>query len=98
MNNMTFYKYKVRWWHANEDVDLVDEGFIAATSYADAVKQLEEEGFDFIDTIEVSTINDSFMLSYEDILKTFNIQPDQSRLGPQIIEALKDAIEQKEED
>ena len=98
MNNMTFYKYKVHWWYSDEEADLVDEGFIAATSYADAVKQLEEEGFDYIDTIEVSAVNDSFLLSYEDILEAFNIQPDQSRLGPQIIEALKDAIEKKEED
>lgn len=97
MNNMTFYKYKVRWWCSDEEGALVDEGFIAATSYTDAVKQLEEEGFDSIDTIEVSAVNDSFLLSYEDILVTFGIQPDKSRLGPQIIEALKDAIEQKEE-
>ena len=98
MNNMTFYKYKVRWWYSEEGADLVDEGFIAATSYADAVKQLEEEGFDCIDTIEVSAVNDSFLLSYEDILEAFGVQPAKSHLGPQIIEALKDAIEQKEED
>ena len=42
MNNMTFYKYKVHWWYSDEKEDFVDEGFIAATSYANAVKQLEE--------------------------------------------------------
>ena len=95
MNNMTFYKYKVHWQYSDEEADLVNEGFIAATSYANAVKLLEEEGFDCIDTIEVSAINDSFLLSYEDILESFGIQPDKSRLGSQIIEALKDAIEQR---
>lgn len=95
MNNISFYKYKVHWWYSDEEADLVDEGFITATSYADAVKQLEEEGFDCIDTIEVSAVNDSFLLSYEDILEAFGIQPNKSRLGPQIIEALKDAISKR---
>ncbi len=91
MEDMTFYKYKVNWWFDEDDGDIDDQGFILAKSYTHAVEQLDK-AFDDINYITVEAINDSNLLSYEDILEALGGNTQSSCLGPQIIEALQDAI------
>lgn len=96
IENMTFYHYHVNWWYNAEDGDQDSKGFLLANDYAHAAQQLYE-AFDSINSMTIEAVNDSNLLSYEDILETFGELPEPSKLGPQLISALQDAIDIKEE-
>lgn len=94
----SFYKYKVTWFDEYCEKEpwreTVTEGLLVADSFYDASEQLEKHIFDNIAQIELITINDSEALDFEDLLIFLN--PDyksHSAIGPQIIQALKDAVE-----
>jgi hypothetical protein len=91
MEDMTFYKYKVNWWADADNEDLDDQGFVLARDYSHAAQQLNK-AFDYINSMTIEAINDSYLLSYEDILEALGGNTQSSCLGPQIIEALQDAI------
>lgn len=94
----SFYKYKVTWFdeYCEEEPwrETVTEGLLVADSFYDASEQLEKCIFDNIAQIELTAINDSEALDFEDLLLFLN--PDYNKgsaIGPQIIQALKDAVE-----
>ena len=94
----SFYKYKVTWYdeYCEEEPwrETVTEGLLVADSFYDASEQLEKRIFDNIAQIELITINDSEALDFEDLLLFLN--PDYNKgsaLGPQLIQALKEAVE-----
>ena len=94
----SFYKYKVTWFdeYCEEKPwrETVTEGLLVADSFYDASEQLEKHIFDNIAQIELTAINDSEALNFEDLLLFLN--PDYNKgsaIGPQIIQALKDAVE-----
>ena len=97
MEDMTFYKYRVNWWVDDDEGDTDSQGFILAKNYSHAAQQLDE-AFDYINYMTIEAINDSNLLSYEDLIEALGAKVDSSKLGPQLIEALQDAIaaEQKE--
>lgn len=96
MENMTFYRYWVNWWYDEEGGDRDNKGFLLANNYAHAAQQLYE-AFDSINSMTIETVNDSNLLSYEDILETFGASSKSSTLGPQIVTALQDAIDMEAE-
>lgn len=96
MEAMTFYRYHVNWWYDAEKGDQDDKGFLLAKDYPHAAQQLYE-AFDDINSMTIETINDSNLLSYEDILEAFGALPGPSKLGPQIVAALQDAIDMEAE-
>ena len=94
----SFYKYKVTWFdeYCEEESwrKTITEGLLVADSFYDASEQLEKCIFDNIAQIELISINDSEALDFEDLLIFLN--PDyknNSAIGPQVIQALKDAVE-----
>ena len=97
----TFYKYKVTWFDEHYEKEpwreVTTEGLIVAENFADASKQLEEDIFDNINQIEIVSINDSAALDFEDLLYFLNPEYNEnSTIGPQLIQALKEAIEVSE--
>ena len=96
MENMTFYRYRVNWWYDAEEGDQDDKGFLLANDYTHAAQQLYE-AFDSINFMTIEAVNDSNLLSYEDILEAFGALPEPSKLGPQIVAALQEAIEMEAE-
>lgn len=96
-----FYKFTVRW--QNEDYQPeVSEGIITGESFSDAVQQLAEHCFDNIESIQVEPIGESrSMLLFEELLEFFNYKSKEeeitSVIGPQLREALEDAIEAERE-
>lgn len=92
MENMTFYRYRVNWWYDEESGDRDDKGFLLANDYAHAAQQLYE-AFDSIHFMTIEAVNDSNLLSYEDILEVFGALSKSSKLGPQIVAALQEAID-----
>ena len=96
MENMTFYRYRLNWWYGEEEGEREDKGFLLAKDYAHAAQQLYE-AFDSINSMTIEAVNDSNLLSYEDILEAFGALPGPSKLGPQIIAALQEAIDMEAE-
>ena len=96
MENMTFYRYRVNWWYGEEEGDREDMGFLLAKDYAHAAQQLYE-AFDSINFMTIEAVNDSNLLSYEDILEIFGASSKSSNIGPQIIAALQEAIDMEAE-
>ena len=86
----------MNWWYGAEDGDRDDKGFLLANDYAHAAQQLYE-AFDSINFMTIEAVNDSNLLSYEDILEIFGALPDPSKLGPQIVAALQEAIDMEAE-
>ena len=96
MENMTFYRYRVNWWYSEEEGDREDMGFLLAKDYAHAAQQLYE-AFDSINFMTIEAVNNSNLLNYEDILEAFGALRESSKLGPQIVAALQDAIDMEAE-
>lgn len=64
-----FYQYGVTWWYDDEDKEILDEGIVCATSYANAVKEIEFQ-YDAILRIEyVEDIGDHLSKNVIDALK-----------------------------
>lgn len=95
MENMTFYRYRVNWWYDEEEGDREDKGFLLANDYAHAAQQLYE-AFDSINSMTIEAVNDSNLLSYEDILEAFDASSESS-LGPQLVAVLQEAIDMEAE-
>lgn len=94
----TFYEYKVTWYDEFCEEEpwrkTVTRGLIVAETFSEASHTLEQNIFDHVARIELTSINDSEALDFEDLLLYLN--PDyktSSSIGPQIIQALKDAVE-----
>lgn len=97
-----FYKFTVKW--QNEDYQPeVSEGIITGESFSDAVQQLVEYCFDNIESIQVEPIGEGCgMLLFEEILDFLNYKEKEkestSVIGPQLREALEDAISAETEE
>ena len=92
----SFYFYRVHWWGEGDSIQ-VNEGFLVAKNYSEAANLLETKMFDFIDRIDLISVNDSEILDLGDIHDVLNREYNtSSSLGPQIIEALQEYIEDKE--
>lgn len=88
-----FYKFTVRW--RNEDYQPeVSEGIITGESFSDAVQQLVEHCFDNIESIQVEPIGEhGGMLLFEEMLEYLNDKAeDVPVIGPQLVEALEEAV------
>lgn len=91
-----FYKFTVKW--QNEDYQPeVSEGIITGESFSDAVQQLVEHCFDNVESVQVEPIGECCcMLLFEEILDFLHYKEKEeaviSTVGPQLREALEDAI------
>ena len=96
----TFYKYTVLWLDEYNETkpwkDTESSGLVTGESFKDAIA-IVERLYDYIQTITLDCVNDDEALDFEDLLLYLNPQADRnSAVGPQIIAALKEAIEANE--
>ena len=92
----SFYFYRVHWWADDASIQ-VNEGFLVAKNYSEAADLLETKMFDSIDRLDLISVNDSEILDLGEIHDVLDREYNtSSTLGPQIIEALQEYIEDKE--
>jgi len=93
-NERVFYHYRVKWYYDSKPT--FSEGFLFAYGVSEAAAIIDES-FDCIDEVKLSAICDGRLLDFEDLLDylqgEYNIN---KALGPQVYEAIQNAIEVKE--
>ena len=90
-----FYRYDVAWYYDSKET--ITSGLLIASSFYEAMGKVEE-AFDDIYNVKLVMINDDELLDFEDLLYHLTETGASSTLGPQLIEALTDLIEQNKEE
>ena len=85
-----FWYYKVTWYFDNEIHH--NQGFICADSYA-AVAAKIDASYDDVEQMTILGMDCYDVLDFEDILDYLGNTKEGSGMGPQLIAALKDAID-----
>jgi hypothetical protein len=91
-----FYRYDVAWYYDSKEI--LTSGLLIASSFCEAMGKVEE-AFDDIYNVKLVMVNDDELLDFEDLLchLTETETRASSTLGPQLIEALSNLVEQNEE-
>ena len=93
------YKFNVKWYCEYDETEMIDEGFLVAKGFADAMGAILDEFDDSeIMSVKLDWVEDSNLLRYATIAEGIGVNTNkESALGPQLIEALGELIAASEE-
>ena len=85
-----FFKYKVKFYIPEDNWKFTEEeGLLVANSFKEAAEILEDNRYDNLETIEIDTINDDEVLSFEDLLGY--LTPRTIKFGQEITATLEES-------
>ena len=90
-----WYKFSMDMYNVETDETEKITGLLVAPTFSDAMRQVTEDyGDAYVDTVTLSRIESEFnCLALDEILDLICANQEGSALGPQLITALKEAIE-----